>query len=326
MNNKNIIIVNNRIESIDIAKGIGIFLVVFFHCKIGELYYNFHLLAYSFHMPLFFILAGMCFSTKYSFKEFTLRRVQRLLIPCFFFTLIHVAVLCLLHHNSIYRDVLVPLPEHIPGALWFLNVLFISEVLCFPIVVKINNNKIKIAIMIGIGVIGVIVSSINLNIPQSLGSVPLACFYIMLGNMVKPYLKYLVSLKFIVFVSLLVFWGLFTKVMHVDVHLYDGMSEPIGLSEISSILGVIMCLTFSTRLAGTRLGGGISLIGKKSLQIMVTHQIFLVSFMTIFWSNDFEHVETIIYSILQLAATVGGTYLSVLVIDKKMSWLIGVKK
>lgn len=83
---------------------------------------------------------------------------------------------------------------------------------------------------------------------------------------------------------------------------------------------------FFNKVSRDKIRGGISLIGKKSLQIMVTHQIFLVSFMTIFWSNDFEHVETIIYSILQLAATVGGTYLSVLVIDKKMSWLIGVKK
>lgn len=317
---------NSRIESIDIAKGIGICLVVFFHCKIGELYCNFHLLACSFHMPLFFILAGMCFSTKYSFKEFTLKRVQRLLIPCFCFTIIHVSVLCLLHKNSLYDDVFALLPQHIPGALWFLNVLFVSEIICYPIVVKMNNNKIKIAIMFGIGVIGIIVCSINLNIPQSLGSVPLACFYILLGKMTKPYLKYLCSVKFIVFVILLVIWGTFTKIMHVDVHLYDEMSEPIGLSEISSILGVLMCLVFSVRLVGTRIGGGISILGKKSLEIMVTHQIFLVSFMTIFWSSDFNHVETIIYSILQFTVTVVGTYLSVLLIDKKMNWLIGVAR
>ncbi len=56
---------NKRIEYIDVAKGIGILLVVFGFVVYGgnykmvgsETISNF---IYSFHMPLFFVISGMC--------------------------------------------------------------------------------------------------------------------------------------------------------------------------------------------------------------------------------------------------------------------------
>ena len=53
---------NGRIESIDVARGIGIVLVVALHAGMYVLYIaNFVNL---FHMSLFFILSGYCFSTR----------------------------------------------------------------------------------------------------------------------------------------------------------------------------------------------------------------------------------------------------------------------
>ena len=49
---------NGRIRWVDIAKGIGIFLVVLGHCQITE---NVLTLITTFHMPLFFFLAGYVF-------------------------------------------------------------------------------------------------------------------------------------------------------------------------------------------------------------------------------------------------------------------------
>lgn len=50
-----------RILWIDAAKAIGILMVVFGHNWLDE---KFCYYFYSFHMPLFFILAGITFSTK----------------------------------------------------------------------------------------------------------------------------------------------------------------------------------------------------------------------------------------------------------------------
>ena len=46
---------SNRIDFIDIAKGIGMFLVIVGHV---ETYDFINRMIYSFHMPLFFVLSG----------------------------------------------------------------------------------------------------------------------------------------------------------------------------------------------------------------------------------------------------------------------------
>jgi len=49
--------------TIDIARGIGMILVVAGHSRVNELFGGFaERWIYSFHMPLFFLLAGYCFN------------------------------------------------------------------------------------------------------------------------------------------------------------------------------------------------------------------------------------------------------------------------
>src|SRR5471030_1775734 len=74
---------NSRNNNIDIAKGIGIILVVLghnwliTHDKDGFLFRA----IYSFHMPLFFFLAGIFLKETQAFKEFSLSKVDALLKP-----------------------------------------------------------------------------------------------------------------------------------------------------------------------------------------------------------------------------------------------------
>ena len=59
---------NKRIEWLDIAKGIGILLVILGHClNINQR--SFHLI-FTFHMPLFFLLSGYVFKDKVPFFKF----------------------------------------------------------------------------------------------------------------------------------------------------------------------------------------------------------------------------------------------------------------
>lgn len=69
-----------RYDYLDIAKGIGILMVIWGHV----LYYHWSgQYVYTFHMPLFFFLSGMLFQrNKYpSFSSFFVKRARRLLIP-----------------------------------------------------------------------------------------------------------------------------------------------------------------------------------------------------------------------------------------------------
>lgn len=88
-----------HIETVDILKGITIILVVIGHAVQGVVssqhltinteYNSIFILKqiiYGFHMPLFFIIAGLFINSwvKRSFKEAILQKILRLLIPYFF--------------------------------------------------------------------------------------------------------------------------------------------------------------------------------------------------------------------------------------------------
>lgn len=67
-----------RLEWVDIAKGIGIILVVLGHCvPYGGTTFN---LIFTFHMPLFFILSGYCYVQRGIRTTFD-KKLKSLLVP-----------------------------------------------------------------------------------------------------------------------------------------------------------------------------------------------------------------------------------------------------
>ena len=83
-----------RIAYIDLAKGICIMLVVFFHTK-GILFreYWFDPFLSSFRLPLYFLLSGLFFRDYGSFRRFLTKKVNRLLVPFLFFYLLSAVLL-----------------------------------------------------------------------------------------------------------------------------------------------------------------------------------------------------------------------------------------
>ena len=118
---------DTRFEYIDNMKGIGIILVVIGHClapiSIPRVTIS------SFHMPLFFFLAGYCFLFERNpiFVDFLNKRLRQLIVPTFVFTLI----ISLLSVCFINNYELSSLKAKLPGALWFLPVLFLAEILFY---------------------------------------------------------------------------------------------------------------------------------------------------------------------------------------------------
>ena len=80
-----------RLDYLDIAKGIGILLVIIVHCQMGRIG-CIHSIIYSFHMPLFFFLSGVCFSNKYTFWALAKKRFRQMILPTFWFSLISILV------------------------------------------------------------------------------------------------------------------------------------------------------------------------------------------------------------------------------------------
>lgn len=107
-------------EYIDLSKGVGICLVV-----LGHGLFPYHYAIDSFHMPLFFILAGMTYTLPSSDGLFLLKKIDRIFIPYIFFTTVSEIcsfVLRTLNHGPLYGG-------SFNGPLWFLPAIFGSLIL-----------------------------------------------------------------------------------------------------------------------------------------------------------------------------------------------------
>ena len=74
----------NRIAYIDIAKGLGICVIVLAHNDLAGYHPTLHKFIYAFHIPLFFFLSGMFFRPERTFRETFTRRFNTLMKPYLF--------------------------------------------------------------------------------------------------------------------------------------------------------------------------------------------------------------------------------------------------
>ena len=79
----------NRIDAIDVAKGIGILCIVFGHAAPDSVL---RYILYSFHVPLFFVLSGLTYNNKKNKKSFLVGKIRRLLIPYYIFAIISILI------------------------------------------------------------------------------------------------------------------------------------------------------------------------------------------------------------------------------------------
>ena len=189
----------------DLAKGLGMLLVVFAHVNYSE---PIHTIIYSFHMPLFFVISGMLFnSSKYtSFRNFFVKRIKGLLIPYFVFafSLLFLSILLMIVLkqsfsiwellNSIKSVFLDRTYEDLRGvnnvALWFLPCLFVLECLYFW-VNRVKHPLILFGIIVGIVSLGWILGRFSwARIPWNLRSAMFSIGFYAVGNRVfRPLIK-----------------------------------------------------------------------------------------------------------------------------------------
>ncbi len=123
-----------RLEYLDIAKGIGIFLVVWAHAKAPFTNY-----IYQFHMPFFFLISGLLYNSKDSVKTYTVKKIKGLYIPFVFWNLLFYTAQNYqkLETNEIKNfakgalEIILTLSKdgRFLGATWFLGALFAVSVI-----------------------------------------------------------------------------------------------------------------------------------------------------------------------------------------------------
>lgn len=129
-----------RYEWVDIAKGIGIILVVYGHTLRGvenanlslnkDFFYVNDSSIYSFHMPLFFVLSGLFFVkslNKYNFKKLLIEKTKTILYPFVIWSILQTSIEIILSNftngqigiDSLFTAIIIPRAQF-----WFLHALF----------------------------------------------------------------------------------------------------------------------------------------------------------------------------------------------------------
>lgn len=244
---------------LDIAKGIGIILVIVGHCI-----FPCHELIGIFHMPLFFFLAGITYRQHESSK-FILSKINRIGVPYIFWTILS-SCLALIPH---------PYSGDLNGPLWFLQTIFAALVIMY-MASTYNKNAVVWTSVICL-VFFYIYHRLSWNfLPFHLDRALIAYIYIVTGFLLKKQVKAvtiksqnglyaacLTGLFLTLFAYLYLRKGF--KGSFVQLTMYD---NNFVLVFIASLLGSISVVYISKIISSNRF---LEYCGKNSLVIMCVH-------------------------------------------------------
>ena len=257
----------NRIPYFDLAKGVCILLVIWFHLGVHtpfDPYLN------AVRMPLYVFLSGLFFKSYGGILQLIRKKTKRLLIPFFFFYLTTSVLLPILAHNLLginfetgqdwrllyafltYRDF-----PNIP--LWFLWALFMLNVSFYAL-----QRFIKSDILLGLCclVLGIVLGNV-LSLPASISKAFGYFFYFYLGYMATRYdvIERLPVRKVLpVSLALFVLAGFFCPTSDVLLYIQQTLLSIAGVLTLLLLCKVIKRLPY------------VSYVGRYSIMLLVTHE------------------------------------------------------
>ena len=171
----------NRLQWLDIAKGIAILLMVLGHSSIPSVLSNF---IWAFHMPLFFIASGWTTNwQKTDFKSFTKRKIQTLLVPFFIYSLVVLMIQILQGWDDFNHWIYNGWGSY---ALWFIPVLFLASLFA-KVIYSIKNRYLALVCAFMFAAISGVLSFYKIQLPWTMSSVPFATFLIVVGTELKQF-------------------------------------------------------------------------------------------------------------------------------------------
>jgi len=272
---------SDRVEWIDISKGIGIFLVVLVHTSLPKLISNWII---SIIMPFFFFISGYLYQEdKYKIKDFLWVKMKQLMFPYTCFTLIVWFGFYMLN----YKMTIISAQELWYGwkgiALWFVPVLFISESI-FVYLQKMLSLPLLIISLIICSLIGYFTFKVNFHLPFKIEVVYTAIFFYGGGYLLRYYNKIDLLSNHNIFIYITVlFLTVFSFILSLltSSHL-DMASNTFGVyipTIIISFSGIAAIIAFSFLLS-TKESVIINIIkffGRNTLIILSFHQLILIT-------------------------------------------------
>lgn len=267
-----------RLEYLDIAKGIGVLLVVWSHAR-GP-YANY---MYQFHMPLFFLISGYLFNSQNTLGQFVIKKIKTLYIPFAFWNVFFILIRPLW---GVYdytgrililkiRNILLTLDKdgYFLGATWFLGALFLVSI-CYKLIdyymADMKGKSIVLAILFGI----VALVGFTITLPYMFSRTFILSFFFALGRVVKDFKEQLgrYDTKKLFFFSIIIF---------VIIGRYNGVN--MGANQyrypVLFVIGALLAsyaVVYISRILEKRttwFKTVFIVMGKKSLSIVIWHLV-----------------------------------------------------
>lgn len=279
---------SNRVQFIDLAKGICIVQIVILHClqPLGNDLPLLDFLGYL-RMPLYFCLSGMFYKDYSGFSAFFRKKFNKILLPFIAWYIIGYSIL-------FFRNIFIANPSpnelHITdifvadrifnNPLWFLLSLFWTSILFRAIQIFARNTLTQISLVILLGTTGILMSHLDIKNFLYIGS-SLSCLpFFYMGYFLSKYTS-LISEDFkkndLILICgcgfIVVVFTLFpVSIPALQYHLNVFSQGFVGFFYIFSasfVLSVILICKFLKRIPY------ISFLGRYSIIVLVTHMLIV---------------------------------------------------
>lgn len=273
-----------RLEYVDIAKGIALVLVLGSHSDALDLMW----LMMDMCIPIFFFCSGYTYSMKGTFWELTKKKFWKLFIPYLFFNFV---MLCVFRHFSIRELVgilysrysLYPL-DVVPNLkfftsgnypMWYLTGMIVS---CFLFHILLYQEKYRNAIIVIYAMLTVGFLASPILLPWSIDTAPLTALVMYAGMQTRKMNLITMNVWQVIFLILLyIGLRLVCGDLNISVRMYG---SSVAIYFLLAVLAPFIVLWCSTYLQGTLVGKLFMTLGKHSLTIFCVEIAFIV------WAKD----------------------------------------
>lgn len=281
-------IMSSRNISYDIAKGIGILLMVIGHTGCPNWLHN---AIYSFHMPLFFILSGLCLNDQRiegSTMQYICNKVKRLYIPFVKFGLFFYSISIVLsilffkesfRPNDVIKDIILILgmiqtPELV-ACYWFLTALLTSSVAAF-IILKVSRIIYPHHLWLNLGILLVIMLiflKYNIHLSTLITyKTPYYSAFIITGYLLKNNIRNIKSIHCRhIGICCILFCASISALLHIHTDTYSSIEilMVFVLSTIGSLGTIFISKDFAEH--NNILSSTIKVLGERTMDILTWH-------------------------------------------------------
>ena len=298
-----------RYAALDIAKGIGILLVVLGHCP--QVWLPAKQWIFSFHVPLFFLIAGMVWDRTtheengFLNGDFLAKKAIRLLVPCFLWGAAYMLARALvsrafrpesvawLLYNS-QRSLSVPRAGTLT-ALWFLSCMFVTVCLFEGIQNLLRKTKQREWILLGLSLVfaalGLFLPRLAIGYPWNVDIAMLGLALMIWGSLLKQIMEKLEEKQGLCLLISLVSLAILTLTYRLNLqglpdHYVDVSNRQFGnpaLFLLDALCGSVFVLSLSVFLSGFSLLQLLMCrVGRDTIPILLIHKPVVLAMGVVF--------------------------------------------